>query len=378
MKLRTLIVAALLVGAFVVYSNQSGWRSSESSSSEPSWTAPSVAHSAGLSPDEQNNIDIYKAADASVVYITSTIYEQDFFFGQQKSQGIGSGFIINADGQILTNNHVVNGSSELEVTLPDKSRYKAQIVTRNPNDDVALIKIDPKGKKLPVLRLGDSEGLQVGQKVLAIGNPFGLSGTLTTGVVSALGRTIRGENQDMEGMIQTDASINSGNSGGPLLDSQGNVIGINTAIYGPNGGSVGIGFAMPINRAKRLLSDLKSGLRPAQPGIGIRTRPIEGDWARALDFPATGGLLIDRVTAGTPAAKAGLKGANQRVRVGNYLIDIGGDLITHVDGKPVQAEDDVSRTAARKHAGESIELTIYRGGRSMKVNVILAPLDDVL
>jgi S1-C subfamily serine protease len=378
MKLRTLIVAALIAGGFVLYTNQSGWRAPEQTSQDPAWTAPTVAHSAGLSADELNNIDIYKAADASVVYITSTVYEQDFFFGVQKSQGIGSGFIINTDGQILTNNHVVSGSSELEVTLPDKSRFKAQIVTRNPNDDLALIKIDPKGKKLSVLKLGDSEALQVGQKVLAIGNPFGLSGTLTTGVVSALGRTIRGENQDLEGMIQTDASINSGNSGGPLLDSQGNVIGINTAIYGPNGGSVGIGFAMPINRAKRLLEDLRSGLRPAQPGIGIRTRPIEGDWARALDFPASGGLLIDRVTPGSPAAKAGLRGADRRVRVGNYLIDIGGDLITHVDGKAVQGEDDVSRAATRKHAGESVELTIYRGGRSIKINVTLVPLDDVV
>ena len=378
MQLRTLIFAALIVGGFVLYTNQSGWHPTENSSNEPAWTAPTVAHSAGLSADEQNNIDIYKTADASVVYITSTVYEQDFFFGPQKSQGIGSGFIINADGQILTNNHVVSGSSELEVTLPDKSRFKAQIVTRNPSDDLALIRIDPKGKKLPVLKLGDSDALQVGQKVLAIGNPFGLSGTLTTGIVSALGRTIPAENRELEGMIQTDASINSGNSGGPLLDSQGNVIGINTAIYGPNGGSVGIGFAMPINRAKRLLSDLKSGLKPAQPGIGVRTRPIEGDWARALDFPASGGLLIDRVTAGTPAARAGLRGADRRVRVGNYLIDIGGDLITHVDGKPVQAEDDVSKAASRKHAGEAIELTIYRGGRSMKVSVTLAPLDDVL
>lgn len=268
MKMRTLFIAALLVGAFVVYSSRSGWPAA-SKPAEVAWSEPTVAHSAGLSADEVNNIDIYKAADPSVVYITSTVYQEDFFFGQSKSQGIGSGFIISADGQILTNNHVVSGSSELEVTLLDKSRFKAQIVTRNPIDDLALIRIDTNGKKLPFLKLGDSEALQVGQKVLAIGNPFGLSGTLTTGVVSALGRTIRGDDRDLEGMIQTDASINSGNSGGPLLDSQGNVIGINTAIYGPNGGSVGIGFAMPINRAKRLLEDLKSGLRTAQPGIGI-------------------------------------------------------------------------------------------------------------
>jgi S1-C subfamily serine protease len=286
--------------------------------------------------------------------------------------------MINADGQILTNNHVVSGSSELEVTLPDKSRFKARIITRNPNDDLALIQIDPKGKKLPFLKLGDSDGLQVGQKVLAIGNPFGLSGTLTTGVVSALGRSIRGENKDLEGMIQTDASIKSGNSGGPLLDSQGNVIGINTAIYGPNGGSVGIGFAMPINRAKRLLDDLKSGLKPAQPNIGARTRLLEGDWAKVLDYPESGGLLIERVERGSPADRAGLRGADRRVRVGNGILDIGGDFVTLIDGKPIDRPDAISLAASRKHAAEMLELTIIRAGRSMKVNVTLAPLDDVI
>ncbi|MEO5926002.1 MAG: trypsin-like peptidase domain-containing protein [Bryobacteraceae bacterium] len=378
MKLRTLVIAALLVGAFVVYSNRSGWQPDADTPTAVSWTAPTVAHSAGLSADEQNNIDIYKAADLSVVYITSTVYQEDFFFGPQKSQGIGSGFIISADGQILTNNHVVSGSSELEVTLPDKSRFKAQIITRNPSDDLALIKIDPKGKRLPLLKLGDSDSLQVGQKVLAIGNPFGLSGTLTTGVVSALGRTIRGEDKDLDGMIQTDAAINSGNSGGPLLDSQGNVIGINTAIYGPNGGSVGIGFAMPINRAKRLLDDLKSGLRTAQPAIGITTQLLSGDWARALDLPEEGGLLILNVDPRSPAARAGLKGADRRVRVGNYAIPFGGDFITHVDGKPVKGEDEIVRIVTRKHAGETIELTIYRAGRSQKISVTLAPLDNVV
>ncbi|MEO8098637.1 MAG: trypsin-like peptidase domain-containing protein [Acidobacteriota bacterium] len=372
MKSRTLLIAALLVGGFVWYSNRSGWRPDGIRSDGPIFT-PGVALSAGLSPDEINNIDIYKAAKDSVAYITSTVYE-DSFFGVRESQGIGSGFIITADGQILTNNHVVSGSSALEVTLPDKSRYKAQIIMRIPSDDLALIKIDPKGKKLPVLKLGDSEHLQEGQKVLAIGNPFGLSGTLTTGVVSALGRTIRGDNQPLEGLIQTDAAINSGNSGGPLLDSQGNVIGINTAIYG-QAGSIGIGFAMPINRAKRMLEDFTSGRRPAQPSIGIRTLAIEGDWARALEFPESMGLLVQRVGAGTPAAQAGLRGADRRVQIGNYLVDVGGDLITHVDGKPVQREDDVVTAASRKHAGEKLEITIFRAGRSIKVSVTLAPLD---
>jgi S1-C subfamily serine protease len=379
MSLRTLLITLALVGGFLWFTNREvQYNATKEGSGESLWTGPSVAHSAGLSPDEVNNIDIYKASQPAVVYITSTVRQQDWFFGVRESQGIGSGFIISAEGQILTNNHVVSGSERLEVTLTDKTRLPAQIVMRMPSQDLALIKIDPKGKKLPVLKLGDSDVLQVGQKVLAIGNPFGLSGTLTTGVVSALDRTIEGENQDLEGMIQTDASINSGNSGGPLLDSQGSVIGINTAIYGPNGGSVGIGFAMPINRAKRMLDDFQSGKRPAQPAIGVRTALLDEQWAEALELPKRTGLLVLRVGNRTAASRAGLKGADRRIRLGNTPIDWGGDYITHVDGKPIQNGDDITRAANQKHAGESIELTLIRAGRSMKVNVTLEALDDML
>ncbi|MEP7353473.1 MAG: trypsin-like peptidase domain-containing protein [Acidobacteriota bacterium] len=378
MRFRTLLIAALLVGGFAYYTNRQKVALLPGLD-QPLWNGQTeVAHSAGLSSDETNSIDIYKASNDSVVYITSTVYQEDFFMGVRKSEGIGSGFLINADGQILTNVHVINGSSDVEVTLPaDQSRHKATILMRDRVNDLALIKIDPKGKKLKVLTLGDSDNLQVGQKVLAIGNPFGLSGTLTTGIVSSLGRTIRGEDEELEGMIQTDASINSGNSGGPLLDSQGSVIGINTAIYGPNGGSVGIGFAMPINRAKAMLKDYTSGRRPAQPKIGVRSRPISGDWAKDLDLPAEGGLLIDTVERGSAAAAAGLRGANRRAQIGNYVIGVGGDLIIEVDGKRVEREDDVVRAASRKHAGEKVELTIIRDGRTMKVAVTLAALDEV-
>lgn len=375
MRLNTLLLAAILVGGFIWYTGREHQQSGADTA--PLWTGPSVAHSAGLSADEVNNIDIYKAAQSSVVYITSTVIEDTFFFGPRATQGIGSGFIISPDGQILTNNHVVSGSSGLEVTLTDKSQYKARIIMRMPSNDLALIKIDPRdNKKLPKLNLGDSDAVQVGQKVLAIGNPFGLSGTLTTGIISALDREIPAENQTLEGMIQTDASINSGNSGGPLLDSQGNVIGINTAIYGPTGGSVGIGFAMPINRAKRMLEDFRSGLQPASPAIGIRTRLFEGEIARALDLPSAPGLLIEQIQRGSPAARAGLKGADRRVRFGNASLLWGGDYITHIDGKPVQQGDDVIRAALKKHAGEKLELTILRAGRSMKIAVTLAPVDD--
>jgi S1-C subfamily serine protease len=344
----------------------------------PVWSGPTVAHSAGLSSDETNNIDIYKASKESVVYITSTVYQRDFFFGVQAVQGLGSGFLINADGQILTNYHVISGSSDVEVTMPpDQSRYKAKVLMRDQGHDLALIQIEPKKKLASFLKLGDSDSLQVGQKVLAIGNPFGLAGTLTTGIVSSLHRKIQSEDRgDLEDMIQTDAAINSGNSGGPLLDSQGYVIGINTAIYGPNGGSVGIGFAMPINRAKGMLDDFRSGKRPASSAIGVTTYSISGDWAEALRLPRTGGLLIGRIASGSPASRAGLHGATQQVRVGNYLVPVGGDLITAVDGKRVEEQDAITRAISRKHAGDTLDLTIWRDGRSMDVKVTLSEQSD--
>jgi S1-C subfamily serine protease len=337
-----------------------------------------VAFSAGLSPDETNNIEIYKASKESVVYITSTVYQRDFFFGVQEVQGLGSGFIINPDGQILTNYHVISGSSDVEVTMPpDQSRYRAKVLMRDRAHDLALIQIDPKKKLTSFLKLGDSDGLQVGQKVLAIGNPFGLAGTLTTGIVSSLHRKIQSEDRgDLEDMIQTDAAINSGNSGGPLLDSQGSVIGINTAIYGPNGGNIGIGFAMPINRAKVMLGDFKSGKRPASSAIGVTTYSISGDWAEALKLPRSGGLLIGRIVSGSPASRAGLRGATQQARLGNYLVPVGGDLITAVDGKRVEEENAITKAIAQKHAGDTLDLTIWRDGRSMDVKVTLAEQGD--
>src|SRR5882724_609421 len=260
MKLRTLVIAAALVGGFWFVTSRAGvdWKklAHPVTSVGKLWTEPDTARTAGLSSDEVNNIDIYKMASPATVFITSTVYRRSFFVEPQATREIGSGFILSDDGKILTNFHVVSGTNQVEVALTDGSRLKANILVRDRQNDLALIQIKH-SKKLPVLKLGDSDRLQVGQKVLAIGNPFGFSGTLTTGIVSSLGRDIPTENnQTLEGMIQTDASINSGNSGGPLLDSQGNVVGINTAIYGANGGgSVGIGFAMPINRAKAMLED---------------------------------------------------------------------------------------------------------------------------
>ena len=309
-----------------------------------------------------------------MVYVTSTVVQRTFFFGDQVGKELGSGFIVNANGEILTNNHVISGSQRVEVMLPDQSRYPATILARDPPNDLALIKIQPK-KQVHYLPLGDSDRIQVGQKVLAIGQPLGLEGTLTTGIVSSLGRTIGSENgRELEGMIQTDAAINQGNSGGPLLDSSGNVIGINTAIYSQGGGSIGIGFAMPINRAKTMLEAYRTGknLEPAGP-LGISILYVAGDWAEALRLPSSGGILIDTVKQGTAASQAGLRGGDKETVVGNYRIRVGGDLITSIDGKPVTSEDALARAISRKHAGDILDLTVLRNGRSTDVRVTLSP-----
>lgn len=374
MRFRALILAAALVGGFIYFTTRPNGLSRAGGASGPLWSGPGVAQSAGLGSDELNNIDIYKMASPSVAYITSTVYRQTWFYGPQAVKDLGSGFVINANGEILTNYHVISGSQQVEVTLPDQSKYKAAVLVRDRVNDLALIKIEPKGK-LSHLTLGDSDRLQVGQKVLAIGNPFGFQGTLTTGVVSSLGREIQAEdNRRMEGMIQTDASINSGNSGGPLLDSQGNVIGINTAIYGPNGGSVGIGFALPINRAKLMLDDFRAGRKPAR--LGISTVYVAGDVAQALELPTTGGLLIQEVAPGSAADAAGLRGARRLVLIGNQEVGIGGDFITAIDGQSVTEIDAVTRALSKKHSGDTLSLTIFRAGRSVEVKVKLGEASE--
>jgi putative serine protease PepD len=295
---------------------------------------------------------------------------QRSWLGDYSQRDLGSGFLINADGEILTNNHVVSGSSMVEVTLPDDSRYRAQILARDRVSDLALIKIQPK-KRTTFLSLGDSDKVQVGQKVLAIGQPLELAGTLTVGVISSLHRDIQGEGQALEGMIQTDAAINPGNSGGPLLDSAGNVIGINTAIYGPNG-NIGIGFAMPINRAKALLEDIRSGKRVAPARrLGVQSFLVSGDFAQALGLPTSGGALIIELERGSAAANAGLRGPREDRIIGNYRVPVGGDLITAVEGKPIEDRDTIPRAISKKHAGDILELTILRDGKSMNVKVTL-------
>jgi S1-C subfamily serine protease len=373
MRLRVFFITAVLVCGFLLVTTKTDWGQrrilNPVASSGPLWSGPTLAHATSLSSDETNNIDIYKAAHIATVNITSTVYRRSIFFEVYPSKDQGSGFLISPDGKILTNSHVVANERQLEVTLTDQSRYKAKLLSRDEANDVALLQIEPR-KSLPSLHLGDSDGLQVGQKVLAIGNPFGLEGTLTTGIVSSLGRTIRGENErTLEGLIQTDAAINPGNSGGPLLDSAGNVVGINTAILGPNGGNIGIGFAMPINRAKLMLDDFQAGRK--RPKLGASVVWVAGDYADALRLPTQGGLLIQEVDPDSAAARAGLRGGRQEVQIGNAEVLVGGDLIMSIDGQPVDRDDAISRALARKRTGDTLELTIFRGGRTTNVRVKL-------
>ena len=381
MKIRSVLLAGLIVGGFVYLTSVARWDVSRLvrpvSNVGRLWSDPDRAKTAGLSSDELNNIEIYKTANQATVNISTRVYRQSFFFGVVPSEGAGSGFLVDADGRILTNNHVVSErGAEIKVILADRSQYDATILYREPDNDLALLKINPK-KKLPFLRLGDSDSLQVGQKALAIGNPFGLDGTLTTGVISSLHRSVSSEDQSMEDMIQTDAAINPGNSGGPLLDSQRNVIGINTMIVGA--ANVGIGFALPISRAKSVLENYSTEGRYGRPELGVNGNYVSGQLAEALDLPAEGGVLVTVVTPGSPAQQAGLRGARRRVIVGGYLeVPYGGDLIMAIDGRRLEGRNGLERATRGKRPGDSVELTIYRDGRTLKVKVTLGQAEQRL
>ena len=372
MKFRALLLALLMVGGFLWITNRSsGYLDRWIKRTSPvTYAEPEVAKGATLSADETNNIEIYKRTRMATVNITSTVYRRTWFFEVMPQTGSGSGFIIDEQGHILTNSHVLQGGGRVQVTLENQELYDAKILARDTRNDLGLIKISPK-RKLPYLTFGDSEHIQVGQKVLAIGNPFGLEGTLTTGIVSSIGRTIRDERgREFEGMIQTDAAINPGNSGGPLLDSHGNVIGINTAIYGP-GANIGIGFALPVSRARTMVEDYRAGRRFGRPRLGVSVVYVAGDLAEALELPVEGGLLIQEIAPGSAAAEAGLRPARQLVEIGNYRLGVGGDLITAIDGVRVDRHDAITRALTRKRPGEKVELTVHRSGRSTKVTVTL-------
>jgi S1-C subfamily serine protease len=322
--------------------------------------------------DEGNSIDIYKRVSPAVVNITSTTINFDFFFNPMPSQGSGSGAIIDKQGHILTNYHVIEGARSLEVTLSDQRKLKGRIVGTDPSNDLAVIKIDPESRPLSIIQLGSSSNLQVGQKVLAIGNPFGLGGTLTTGIISSLRRSIRAENGKLiDDVIQTDAAINPGNSGGPLLNSHGELIGINSQIFSTSGGNIGIGFAVPVNTAKSIIPDLISEGRVRRAYARLSGYELTPELAQNLDLPVDHGILVARTQADDSFAQAGIRGGRQTYLVGNSLMILGGDIIFEADDQAINSTSDLDRIVDRKKPGEILNLRIYRQNRQVSVQVPL-------
>ena len=328
---------------------------------------------AALSNDEVNNVRIYREASPAVANVLTKATEYDFWMDPVPVEGAGSGFVIDTKGYILTNFHVVQGAQSIEVVLGDQTHYAGKFIGADQRNDVALVKIEPKGKPLVALPLGDSAALQVGQKVLAIGNPFGFQSTLTTGVVSALGRTVQtSQTTFIDEAIQTDAAINRGNSGGPLINSHGEVIGINSAIYTPSGTTAGIGFAIPINTAKRIAHDLITDGRVHQAFLGVETIPINESFAEALGLPAQEGLLVQTTTRGGPAAQAGIKGGDRVAQAGMRRFYIGGDVLTAIDGQKIASPLDVNLVLNKKRPGDEVTVHLFRGGKPMEIKVKLA------
>jgi S1-C subfamily serine protease len=326
--------------------------------------------------EEENNIAIYKRVLPSVVNITSTALVFDFFYGAVPQQGQGSGFILDKAGHILTNFHVVAGANRgIEVQLSDKRKFAARVIGTDRTHDLALLQID--APNLQPVTLANSSDLNVGQKVYAIGNPFGLAGTMTRGIISAI-RPIRSESgAPIEDAIQTDAAINPGNSGGPLLNSSGEVIGINTMIAS-NGAdqSSGIGFAIPINTAKAVLADLLKYGRVKRPSLGILSFAIGPDLASQMGLAADSGVLIQHVLPGGAAERAGLRGGNEQAYVGNTPIMLGGDLIVAIDGQQVEDPQDINAIMEKHQAGDTVSVTIVRGQHRMTIKLILGVAGD--
>jgi S1-C subfamily serine protease len=331
--------------------------------------------------EEQQNIAVYKKALPSVVNITSTAMAYDFFYRPVPQQGQGSGFILDKEGHILTNNHVIDNAQLVEVTLFDKKKYKATVVGVDKNHDLALLQIKDAPNLQPAT-LAESTSLVVGQRVYAIGNPFGFSGTMTRGIISAIRSVAMPSGNKIEDAIQTDASVNPGNSGGPLLNSRGEVIGITTLIASnPNGGadqSAGIGFAIPIQTAKAVLDDFAKYGRARRPSLDIVTLPIGPDIAEQIGLPADYGILIERVLPGGAAEHAGLRGGTQQAYMGNTPVMLGGDLIVAADGQEITTPQDLSNAMNSHHAGDTIVLMIFRGRTRMTVKVTLSDAKQVI
>jgi S1-C subfamily serine protease len=359
--------AAVALAAVVIIVAKQPWVDS-ASLNDPRAMPRTVASRGELFADEKSTINLFKQASPSVVHITAITVQRDFFSLNlyQIPEGTGSGFVWDANGNIITNFHVIQNADVAQVTLADQSIWKARRVGVAPDKDIAVLRIDAPANRLRPIPLGSSKELQVGQSVFAIGNPFGLDQSLTTGVISAVGREIESvTRRPIQGVVQTDAAINPGNSGGPLLDSAGRLIGVNTAIYSPSGASAGIGFAIPVDTINRIVPELIRSGKVTRPGLGIQT--AEEQIAEKL---GVNGVLVVDVAPGGAAAKAGVRptrrDASGRVRLG--------DVITAVDGKKIDSPNDLFLTLEKYRVGDSVSVTLLRDGKSVQAKITLEAL----
>src|SRR5271170_3174172 len=379
--LRTLFFAIFLVAAFFYFTTYRFTTYRRQHFQPASWISHPqhveiVEASAGDSLDaqEQNNINVYHKNISSVVNITSRVMRYNFFDGLVPEEGQGSGFVIDKEGHVLTNYHVIAEARQVEVTLHNRKKYKATIVGVDKSHDLAIVQI--KAPDLQPMILGDSANLQVGQNVYAIGNPFGLAGTLTRGIVSSIRSVQEPDGLIIDEAIQTDAAINPGNSGGPLLNGHGEVIGINTMIASNAGQSAGIGFAIPINTAKAVVNDLVTLGRVRRPALGVRTIPVDPEIAEELNLSAEYGLLIVQAVPGGSADRAGMHGGSERAYLGNIPITIGGDLIVAIDGEKVDSQQVLAQVMNRHRAGDTVKVTIFRGKKKLELSVALGEARD--
>ena len=363
-RLRTVLFAAIALVILVILSARQSWLGS-ASLNDPRAGPRNIAARGELSAGEKSTIAVFREASPSVVHITAIAVQRDLFTLNlyQIPEGTGTGFIWDSSGNIITNFHVIQNADAAQVTLADQSTWKARRVGVAPDKDLAVLRIDAPANKLRAIPVGTSKDLQVGQSVFAIGNPFGLDQSLTTGVISALGREIESvTRRPIQGVIQTDAAINPGNSGGPLLDSAGRLIGVNTAIYSPSGASAGIGFAIPVDTVNRIVPELIRSGKVTRPGMGIQV--AEDQIAERLGVT---GVLVVEVVQGSAAAKAGLRPtrreASGRVRLG--------DVITAIDGKKVVSSNELFLLLEKFKVGDSINVSLLRDGKAVQVKVTL-------
>ena len=378
------VVLTIIIAAAMLYiaSEWAPLRSLTSSSPPARNTSNPLGVSAShrpreLTEDEKINVEVYRKCSPAVVNITTMTLSYDFFLHPVPHEsGTGSGVIVDTNGHIVTNFHVIEGAAQLEVTLADKSTHAGRVVGTDPNNDLAVIKIEPATEQqLTAIPLGNSKDMQVGEKVLAIGNPYGLERTLTSGIISSVGREIEARNgRIIEDVIQTDAAVNPGNSGGPLLNGNGEMIGLNTAILSPaNSGNIGIGFAVPAETIRRVAGDLITYGQVRRPYVGIQTAALSqfAGLAEGLRLNTRSGLLVISVLPDSPAAHAGIRGSSRETIVGHYRVPDGGDVILAVEGHAVESTEHLSSAIDRYVPGDRVTVTLLRDNRRVDVSLTL-------